>query len=171
MGWICCCETVRCQWTCWKQNNRMQARRFELFTQICWWNFVSCLHLLAAQTRPLLHLFDLLKLNSISCSSWCFGSRQCVLRLSLRPLQLLQTYTSKNPGRSQKSPKTKNQKAQNYSWLKEIKMIQLKYKPNRGQLCKCLTKQYPLVEMWERSIYAPLPHVLAVVVMVLTVLD
>ena len=31
-------------------------------------------------------------------------------------------------------------------------MIQLKYKPNRGQLCKCLTKQYPLVEMWEGGI-------------------
>ena len=68
---------------------------------------------LIAQTRPLLHLSDLLKLYSISCSSWNFGSHQCVLRLSLQRLQLLQIYTHKNPGKSKNSPKTKNQKAQN----------------------------------------------------------
>ena len=28
-----------------------------------------------------------------------------------------------------------------------MNMIQLKYKPNRGQLCKCLIKQHPLVNM------------------------
>ena len=82
--------------------------------QNCWWSlsalFPDCI--LSAQTRPLLHLFDLLKLYSISCSSWNFGSHQCVLRLSLQRLQLLQIYTHKNPGKSKNSPKTKNQKAQ-----------------------------------------------------------
>ena len=123
------------------------------------------------QTRPLLHLFDLLKLYSISCSSWNFGSHQCVLRLSLQRLQLLQIYTHKNPGKSKNSPKTKNQKAQHQSRLKDMNMIQLKYKPNRGQLCKCLIKQYPLVKMCVcggRGVLG-LALVLTVVAVVLTV--